>query len=129
MTKKDCLVSNYRLSRATIDSGLDKFIVAKAFTGYKWRPYYVGNLLVALVNGKWKLSSKVLADVVKALIGAAMINGGIPKALLCLQVFLPELQWQKIEICRDSLRLNYSDFNHTLGCSLCNTGPGSVFKL
>lgn len=97
--KKDRLVSNSRLSRAAVEIGLDKFIVTKAFTGLKWRPPYVEELLKAeTTTSKRKMSSKVLADVVEALIGAAMVDGGIPKALKCLQVFLPELDWRSLEM-------------------------------
>jgi dsRNA-specific ribonuclease len=102
--KKDRLVSNSRLSRAAIETGLDKFIVTKAFTGHKWRPPYVDDLLAAPASiSKRTLSTKVLADVVEALIGAAMVDGGIHKALNCLQVFLPELDWQPLHARRDLL--------------------------
>ncbi|KAF4625953.1 hypothetical protein G7Y89_g12212 [Cudoniella acicularis] len=96
--KKDRLVANSRLSRAALELGLDNFIITKAFTGSKWRPLYTSNLLsVSPPNNPTpktrKLSSKILADVVESLIGAAMIDGNLPKALKCLQVFLPELTW------------------------------------
>lgn len=96
--KKDRLVSNLRLSRAAIETGLVKFIVTKAFTGHKWRPSYVDDLLATpKEEAKRRLSSKILADVVEALIGAAMVDGGIPRALKCLKVFLPELDWQPLD--------------------------------
>jgi dsRNA-specific ribonuclease len=95
---KDRFVSNARLSRAAVETGLDKFIVTKAFTGHKWRPSYVDDLLESSNNSMREISSKVLADVVEALIGAAMVDGGLPKALKCLQVFLPDMQWQTLEM-------------------------------
>ncbi|KAH8687849.1 dicer-like protein-like protein 2 [Tricladium varicosporioides] len=91
--KKDRLVANSRLSRAAVETGLDRFIITKQFTAQKWRPLYIKDLLQTRTDLKRKLSSKVLADVVEALVGAAMVNGGLPKALKCLQTFLPELQW------------------------------------
>lgn len=39
----------------------------------------------------------------RALIGAAMVDGSIPKALQCLQVFLPELEWMPLDAPRASL--------------------------
>jgi dsRNA-specific ribonuclease len=36
----------------------------------------------------------------KALVGAAVVDGGLPKALKCLQIFLPELEWTPLEIRR-----------------------------
>ncbi|KAG0646281.1 ATP-dependent helicase DCL-2 [Hyphodiscus hymeniophilus] len=102
--KKDRLISNSRLSRAAIEAGLDKFIVTKAFTGHKWRPLYVDDLLKAAPEvPKRSLSSKVLADVVEALIGASMVDGGITKALKCLQVFLPEVEWHPLNIRQEAL--------------------------
>ncbi|RDL39000.1 uncharacterized protein BP5553_03340 [Venustampulla echinocandica] len=101
--KKDRLVANSRLSRAAVELGLDSFIITKAFTGLKWRPPYVEDLLKAPMTGKRQLSSKVLADVVEALIGASRVDGGISKALKCIQVFLPELNWQALESRQASL--------------------------
>ncbi|RAL58358.1 hypothetical protein DID88_005775 [Monilinia fructigena] len=49
------------------------------------------------------MSSKTLADVVEALIGACMVDGGIPKALKSLQLFLPEIHWLPLETRRSSL--------------------------
>jgi len=67
--KKDRLVSNVRLSRAAVEIGLDKFIIIKAFTGHKWRPSYVEDLVDSpTVTGRRELYSKVLADVVEALL-------------------------------------------------------------
>lgn len=101
--KKDRLVSNARLCRASIKAGLDKFVITKRFTGAKWRPMYVEDLLDEPSDRKRQISSKVLADVVEALVGASMIDGGIPRALACLQIFLPELEWQPLEMRRSSL--------------------------
>lgn len=86
-----------RLCRAAQDTGLDKFIIKEPFTGRKWRPPYVDELLEAQEPAKREMSTKVLADVVEALIGASMVDGDIEKALLCLQIFLPEMNWLPLE--------------------------------
>ncbi|TVY60883.1 Dicer-like protein [Lachnellula suecica] len=101
--KKDRLVANSRLSRAAVEIGLDKFIISKPFTGLKWRPLYEEDLLDARQDGKRELSSKVLADVVESLVGASMVDGGMSKALTCLQVFLPELNWKPLDARRVEL--------------------------
>jgi dsRNA-specific ribonuclease len=101
--KKDRIISNSRLSRAAIEAGLDSFIITKQFSGHKWRPIYIEDLLDLPLDTKRDMSSKVLADVVEALIGAAMVDGGIPKALRCLQVFIPEQEWRPLEIRRTYL--------------------------
>lgn len=92
---KDRLVANSRLSRAAVETGLSRFILTIPFTGHKWRPFY----LVDVLSGKMKppakrnLSTKVLADVVEALVGVAYTLGGIPKAIQCLSIFISECDW------------------------------------
>ncbi|EGD99987.1 hypothetical protein TESG_07315 [Trichophyton tonsurans CBS 112818] len=113
--KKDSIVSNSRLWKAAVDTGLDQFILTTCFTGAKWRPLY--NSTYADNAGKIgekstrELSTKTLADVVESLIGAAIIDGGENKVLRCLELFLPEINWQpsgeRIEILFDSA----PDFN------------------
>lgn len=92
---KDLVVSNNRLSKAAVEVGLDRFILTQAFTGSKWKPIYNSDLLGIGAAGipKRELSTKVLADVVEALIGAADIDGGEEKTMECLEVFLPEVKW------------------------------------
>ncbi|KAF7545746.1 hypothetical protein G7Z17_g8938 [Cylindrodendrum hubeiense] len=88
---KDRQVSNSRLLNASVDAGLPQFILSKGFTGAHWRPFYADDhLQEGSKLPKRILPSKTLADVVEALIGAAFQNGGIPKALKCISVFLPE---------------------------------------
>lgn len=113
---KDRLVANSRLARAAVEIGLDKFIITKSFTGLKWRPPYTESLVNMSNEGTREMSSKVLADVVEALIGAAMVDGGIPKVLACLQVFLPDLEWQPLSQRRQSLfeRVPETDLPSTL---------------
>ncbi|KAA8565230.1 hypothetical protein EYC84_010961 [Monilinia fructicola] len=100
---KDRIVSNSRLSRAAVELGLDEYIITRRFTGRKWRPNYVENYPETTEQKTREMSSKTLADVVEALIGACMVDGGIPKALKSLQIFLPELQWLPLETQRNSL--------------------------
>lgn len=94
--KKDRIVSNHRLAGACIHAGLDKFIITKRFAR-KWRPLYVNELIEeSKLHPRRQVSSKTLADVVEALIGAAAVDGGIPKALKCLSTFLPEVKWKNL---------------------------------
>ena len=96
--KRDQIISNSRLSLAALQAGLDRFIITKSFTGRKWRPSYVQDLAdIDMDNAQRDISTKVLADVVEALFGAARIDGGWPKALACMRVFLPEINWQSLE--------------------------------
>lgn len=47
-------------------------------------------------KGSRKISSKTLADVVEALIGASYIDGGICKALQCISMFIDDMEWDGI---------------------------------
>ncbi|OTA57243.1 RNase3 domain-containing protein [Hypoxylon sp. EC38] len=102
---KTSIVSNSRLCRSAIETGLDKFIFKKGFKGNKWRPLYVEDLIK--VDGdndnKRPMSTKTLADVVEALIGAAYLDGGLSKALTCIQIFIPEVEWRNLDASRDIL--------------------------
>ena len=101
--QKDHIVSNGRLALATQKTGLDQYIRTKSFTGQKWRPSYIEDLLKERPAGKRELSTKTLADVVEALLGAAFVDGGEPKVLSCLSIFLPEVPWRPLEECRKVL--------------------------
>ncbi|KAB8290244.1 hypothetical protein EYC80_011111 [Monilinia laxa] len=106
---KDRIVSNSRLSRAAVELGLDEYIITRSFTGRKWRPIYVDNYPETTEQKTREMSSKTLADVVEALIGACMVDGGIPKALKSLQLFLPEIHWLPLETRRSSLHRRAPD--------------------
>ncbi|KAL8738123.1 MAG: hypothetical protein Q9181_001029 [Wetmoreana brouardii] len=94
---KDHIVSNASLARAALAVGLDSFIQTKAFTGSKWRPLYVSDLLDAPAGEPRELSTKTLADVIEALIGAAAIDGGFKKAIAILKLCLPRVPWGGVE--------------------------------
>lgn len=111
--KKDHIVSNSSLANAAMRMGMDKFIITKPFTGQKWRPLYNGNLAANQPERTREMSTKTLADVIEALIGASYLDGiylppfqeanpllaqdfnkaGLQKAAACLEVFLPEVPW------------------------------------
>nr|ALJ83737.1 dicer like-protein 2 [Colletotrichum lindemuthianum]ALJ83741.1 dicer like-protein 2 [Colletotrichum lindemuthianum] len=102
--KKDSIVANSTLCKAAVKHGLDRFILAKPFTGMKWRPIYVDDVLQGGNDMPTrKLSSKTLADIVEALIGASTVDGGLPKALDCITIFLQQIEWRSIDRCRQVL--------------------------
>ena len=100
--QKDHIVSNANLARAALAAGLDQYIISKPFTGKKWRPLYRSDFLDS--DGKLKerhdpkreMSTKTLADVVEALVGAAYLDGGTPTAIECLRVLLSDVAWAPI---------------------------------
>ncbi|CAZ82740.1 unnamed protein product [Tuber melanosporum] len=99
--KKEQMVANSRLARAAIDNRLAKWIITDIFTGSKWRPRYVISEEEEFPEKKRKgpkqLSTKILADVVEALIGAAYLEGNYPKALKVIRAFGLNINWKSLE--------------------------------
>ena len=96
--EKARIVSNNTLAKAALSAGLDKYIITKAFTGAKWRPPYIDEVL-ASEQGSREMSSKVLADVVEALIGAAFVDGGLGSAYDCIRTLLLGEEWSPLPDC------------------------------
>ncbi|KAI4240417.1 MAG: hypothetical protein L6R40_005128 [Gallowayella cf. fulva] len=94
---KDTIVSNSSLAKAALAVGLDTFIQTRPFTGIKWRPLYVTDLLKSTAGDPREMSTKTLADVVEALTGAAFLDGGVDKAVATLQIFLPRVSWSRVD--------------------------------
>lgn len=90
---KDHLVENGRLAKAAQEFALDKYILTRPFTGKKWKPLSNTRLELSKTVQPRKMSTKTLADVVEALVGAAFVDGGSLKALSCLKILLPEMSW------------------------------------
>ncbi|KAL1901406.1 Dicer-like protein 2 [Sporothrix stenoceras] len=117
--RKDRLVANSRLCRAALDVGLDHFIVSKQWSLRNWKRYCDGldsepkpdDAGTATVPPSTpekqspppEMSTKMLADVVEALIGASHADGGMDKALQCIGLFVGDIEWLPLEECRDIL--------------------------
>ncbi|KAF2027546.1 dicer-like protein 2 [Setomelanomma holmii] len=96
-SKKGKIVSNGFLARATMAAGLDRFIITKRFTGAKWSPRYINDLILDTNSEKTTdRSSKLLADVVESLIGVSYVIGGFDKAFRCIETLLPLEKWTSI---------------------------------
>lgn len=90
---KDRMVSNSRLYRSARESKLDQYIVTQELVLSGWRPPYISDLLGGeneQEQGKRIMSTKTLADVVEAIIGVSYLDGGLPKALDCIKLFISE---------------------------------------
>jgi dsRNA-specific ribonuclease len=94
---KDHIVSNGSLALAAQTTGLVRYIATRQFTAHKWRPMYNDDLLADHAVTKRELTSKVMVDVIEAIIGAAYVDGGLPKALAILGIFLPQVKWQPLK--------------------------------
>ena len=98
---KSLIINNGNLAKAAIACGLDQFIHTERFEGSKWKPPYNKDLLSKTAKETRQLSTKVLADVVEAIIGASYMDGSDPssretKTLSSLQILLPETGWSTL---------------------------------
>ncbi|KAH0578155.1 hypothetical protein H2248_004119 [Termitomyces sp. 'cryptogamus'] len=113
--KKDHAVANVRLAKENISRNLYQWIIRDRMLGRKWKPNYIRPEITSTTveaqaeptegnnNGKKKkkqqeLSTKVLADVVESLIGAAYIHGGFELGYQCASFFDMGLRWQPLPI-------------------------------
>lgn len=101
--EKNRLVSNGRLCQAALDNNLDLFIQADSFASSRWRPLLLNDLKMIRQDGQKvrSISSKTLADVVEALLGATDLDISTDndhrrdqRNLEFLKIFLPELDWR-----------------------------------
>ncbi|KAK5013798.1 Dicer-like protein 2, partial [Cryomyces antarcticus] len=102
-TEKSRTNANSYLAKAALRTGLDRYIITQGLTGVKWRPRYNDEILAPRKESRTLRSTKVLADVVEALIGASFVDGGFEKAHMCIGVFLPNEQWAPLENNRTTL--------------------------
>jgi dsRNA-specific ribonuclease len=93
---KDRIVSNAASSKYAIARKLSKWIITKSFTGLKWKPQYITTSPRKKPESK-SLSTKILADVVEALIGVSYLHSGYDGATACCQVFSLGLTWLPLE--------------------------------
>lgn len=94
---RDAIVQNNRLARAALDTGLDAYIMAQMFIPRKWIAPTISECLQQ-VPGERAMSTKVLADIVEALIGAAYLEGGQQMAQKCMHRFMPEISENLFDI-------------------------------
>ena len=64
------------------------------------------------LNVARNLSTKVLADVVEALIGAAYFHGGFAMGIECMKVFDLDLSWRPLPECIDAMYSRVIDFTY-----------------
>lgn len=101
--EKDRIVRNSNLAHASLEAGLDQLILTAPFTGKKWQPPYLDGSTAQATSTRREMSSKVLADVVEALIGAAYVDGGLYKAYTCIRTLLPKEIWWNADVLFDTI--------------------------
>ena len=122
--RRDHAVSNANLAKMAIERRLYRWIIRDILIPRKWKPRRESDPAVlmfdetpqstpdlAKMTEKQKrrasvtrnLSTKVLADVVEALIGAAYFYGGSAMGLECMKVFGLGLSWRPLPECIDAM--------------------------
>ena len=131
--RKDHAVSNANLAKMAIHRKLYKWIIRDFFIPKRWKPRRASDP-VALIpeetpsqspdtsgmtekqkrraNVARNLSTKVLADVVEALIGAAYLYDGFAMGIECMRVFDLGLSWRPLPECIDTMYSRIPDFKH-----------------
>ncbi|KPI43442.1 Dicer-like protein 2 [Cyphellophora attinorum] len=97
------LVSNARLHRSALETGLAQFLTTQAFSGKGWN-------LTPQEPVQRQLSSKTLADMIEAILGAVYMPGDtadMSKATEALNLFLPETTWRTPD--QDIARVHVAD--------------------
>lgn len=94
---KERIVSNHRLSAIATNLELDQYVLVDPFTALKWRPMYNSNYVETQKTSERSISTKVLADVVEAIIGATVVDGGLEGAKASLNLFIPDESWLSID--------------------------------
>ena len=131
--RKDHAVSNANLAKMAIHRKLYKWIIRNFFVPKKWKPRRASDPAALILeetpsqspdtsgmtekqkrraNVARNLSTKVLADVVEALIGAAYLYGGFAMGIECMRVFDLGLSWRPLPECIDAMYSRITDFKH-----------------
>ena len=129
--RKDHAVSNANLAKFAIKRKLYKWIIRDSLAPRKWKPRRASDLTTLVFDETpqssadmadmtekqkrraslaRKLSTKVLADVVEALIGAAYFHGGFGMGIECMKVFGLDLSLRTLPECIDSIYSRVNDF-------------------
>lgn len=82
---------------------MSEYILTNPFTGQKWRPFYLDTVMEDKLKASpnRNVATKVLADVVEALIGVTYSLGGIPKVIEFLSIFISNCAWIDPKECRE----------------------------
>ncbi|KAL2813874.1 hypothetical protein BJX63DRAFT_442742 [Aspergillus granulosus] len=88
---KDAMISDSGLAEAAISSGLAKFSVTTRFKGKRWKPNFISNFSREKLDQR-RIGAATLADMTKAVIGAAHISNGMVEALKCAAAIIPRFK-------------------------------------
>jgi len=109
--RKDHVVANVSLARAATEKGLPQWIIRDRFVPTRWLPLlHQKDEMPEAVEAeeeekeaekqkekKVDLSTKTIADVVEALIGASYVHGSFELGLECVKLFKLGMEWQPLQ--------------------------------
>lgn len=121
-------ISNAQLAKAAIGKRLYRWIIRDGFQAKKWKPRYVsgsgstepqaGAQEGDGTDKMHELSTKVVADVVEALIGAAYVHGGFDLSTECMSMFGLGHSWKNLSVNIDDILLRHTELEETLPSQL-----------
>ncbi|PYH72351.1 uncharacterized protein BO88DRAFT_477024 [Aspergillus vadensis CBS 113365] len=86
-------LSDAGLAYAIYQSDLGKFLISKHLNGKRWAPPLVSRIKSSSNEARQRsIGAATLADMTKAVVGAAFIDGGLNQAAACASVMFPKLK-------------------------------------
>ncbi|GAB1207574.1 hypothetical protein APSETT445_006298 [Aspergillus pseudonomiae] len=90
---KDSIVSDTGLATAICHSGFGPYLITTRFNGKRWRPAFVSTTLSKPSrNSRRQVGAATVADMAKALAGAAYLDNGLDQAFICVAAMIPKIK-------------------------------------
>ncbi|GFG10246.1 dicer-like protein 2-2 [Aspergillus udagawae] len=90
---KQRILSDAGLAHAVYQSGLGEFLITNQLNGKRWMPSFVSGVEpVSNEAERRHIGAATLADMTKALVGAAFLDGGMDQAATCISVIVPKVK-------------------------------------
>ncbi|KAE8359063.1 hypothetical protein BDV27DRAFT_168835 [Aspergillus caelatus] len=97
---KDSIVSDAGLAAAVCHSGFGHYLLTTRFNGKRWRPAFVLKTLSKSTQARQRhVGAATVADMAKALVGAAFLDNGLDQAIICVAAMIPKIKiWTTISL-------------------------------
>ncbi|KAJ5814097.1 ATP-dependent helicase dcl2-2 [Penicillium pulvis] len=90
---KEAVISDCGLAQAAKMCGLGRFLITRRFSGKKWESIWISSLLSPRSFAEpRKVSTRTLAEMVRAIVGAAYVDGGSKQAADCAAAIIPAIK-------------------------------------
>ncbi|KAJ6024631.1 ATP-dependent helicase dcl2-2 [Penicillium herquei] len=90
---KKAVISDCGLAQAAKICQLDRFLVTKRFNGKKWKPTWISGFSSPPgFSEHQKVSARTLAEMIRAIVGAAYVDGGSRQAASCAVALIPAVK-------------------------------------